>query len=492
MGNPKLIQATQITLLGLGNGNINHLTKQAIDWLKTIDVIYVMKDACIIQELLDGIVKVELFFTELEFGDIEEITMEHFLQAAASHDETKFTLAIPGNPMTDEPICKDIVKWANEKKIQCQVFPGMSMMKRVYEQLGLTHVSKLSIISAEELAKQYFPGFPSTAPVLITNIKSNKVLRQVVTLLQKAYPTDHIIKLLQNNFSEKGTLHSKPLENICEIDIFGNINYLYADFVDSNSSFEAFQDLIAHLRSPEGCSWDRKQTHQSLRPDLLEEAYEALTALDEGNPEKMVEEFGDLLLQIVLHAQIGVEEGEFKMIDILQKVQNKMIYRHPHVFGEVEADEVETVLSNWEMLKSEERKKENNGRSSGILHGVPMNLPALSQAQEIQKRAARVGFDWDDIEPVKAKIQEEYQEVLQAFQTENGDVAGELGDLLFSVVNLIRWLKVDAESALRASNLKFRKRFEYVEEMAGKTGQDIQKMTLNEMDKYWDEAKTKE
>jgi tetrapyrrole methylase family protein / MazG family protein len=226
---------------------------------------------------------------------------------------------------------------------------------------------------------------------------------------------------------------------------------------------------------------------QLLRKYLLEETYEALTALDAEDPHAMQEEFGDLLLQIVLHAQIASEEGEFNMADIISGISRKLIRRHPHVFGDVQVEGVSGVLSNWQRIKETERKNNNEETKKGLLDGVPRALPALSQAQEIQDRAARVGFDWPDIAPVIDKVREELDEVLAA-ESEH-EQASELGDLLFAVVNLVRWYKVDAESALRQTNERFRRRFGYVEGQARAAGRSLSDMNLDEMDVFWDQAK---
>ncbi len=188
---------------------------------------------------------------------------------------------------------------------------------------------------------------------------------------------------------------------------------LYVPALGAATSFEAFQEVIAHLRAPDGCPWDREQTHDSLRPHLLEEAYEAVTALDAGDTDAMREEFGDLLLQIVLHAQIASEIGEFSMADILQGIHSKIVNRHPHVFGDLILKDVDGVLQNWEKLKAAERIA--NGKSeAGLLDSVPLALPALAQADQYQRRAARVGFDWTEIEGVLDKVREELDEVRSA------------------------------------------------------------------------------
>ena len=245
-------------------------------------------------------------------------------------------------------------------------------------------------------------------------------------------------------------------------------------------------------RAPDGCPWDRAQDHQTLRTHLLGETYEALAAMDENDPAHMAEEFGDLLLQVVLNAQIASETGDFSMATVLQGIYRKIVRRHPHVFGEVQVEGVGDVLTNWDAIKAEERSQNAAAgaeKPKGLLDGIPLVFPSLAQALEIQDRAARVGFDWPEIAPVLAKVLEELDEVQQA-QTP-AEQEAEIGDLLFAVVNLGRWYKVDAETALRGTNLRFRRRFGYVEEQARLAGHTMKTMTLDEMDVLWDEAKAK-
>ena len=209
------------------------------------------------------------------------------------------------------------------------------------------------------------------------------------------------------------------------------------------------------MRAPNGCPWDREQTHETLRKHLLEESYEAISAIDSGDFTDMREEFGDLLLQIVLQSQIANEEGQFNVNQVVHGIHSKIVRRHPHVFGDVQLDGVDGVLANWEKLKEKERSEKKV--ETGLLDGVPMALPALSQAQEYQDRAARVGFDWPEIEGVLDKVKEEIEEIKNA--ETDFELASEIGDLFFALVNVARWKKIDAESALRGANQKFRKRF---------------------------------
>ena len=257
-------------------------------------------------------------------------------------------------------------------------------------------------------------------------------------------------------------------------------------------SMARFKELIAHLRSPEGCPWDREQTHLTLRTNLIEEAYEVLSAIDEGEPDHLREELGDLLLQIVLHAQIANENKEFNIDDVIQRINSKIVSRHPHVFGDVRVDGAVDAIKRWEEIKEKERAL--NGITSdhfqSILSSIPTALPSLSVAQKYQERASRVGFDWNKIEPVIEKIEEELDEVKDTKSSETSEE--ELGDLLFAVVNLVRWMGFDAESTLRKSNRKFLRRFEFVEKTLLKNGKALSTASLAEMDALWDLAKINE
>lgn len=263
-------------------------------------------------------------------------------------------------------------------------------------------------------------------------------------------------------------------------------------------------DIMARLRSPEGCPWDRQQTHASLKRYLLEEAYELLDAVDAGDDDALVEELGDVLLQVVFHAQIASETGRFTMADVLDGLVKKLIRRHPHVFGDVKAHDAAAVVRTWEAVKERERTHRNANREAGrgsdpqppsLLDGIPRHLPALMEAEKLQARAARVGFQWDDVAGAWDKVQEELDELRRASAGEEpaeaarSRVAEELGDVLFALVNVARYLQVDPEDALRAANAKFRRRFQHIEARARTQGRRLEDMTLAEMDALWDEAK---
>lgn len=256
------------------------------------------------------------------------------------------------------------------------------------------------------------------------------------------------------------------------------------------SKIEELKKIMARLRDPEtGCPWDVEQNFSSIAPCTLEEAYEVLDAIEKGDMESLKEELGDLLLQVIFHSQMASERGNFDFEDVTAAIINKLIVRHPHVFGDAEIKTASEQEAAWEKIKEQERKNKASGEiSHSILDGVALALPATIRAAKLQKRAAKVGFDWPNIEGVFAKIEEELSETRNAIGDKTA-IQEEIGDLLFSVVNLARKLDIDPENALRGCNAKFERRFRYVEDTISKEGGDIRKTSLEDMDKLWDEAK---
>ena len=254
--------------------------------------------------------------------------------------------------------------------------------------------------------------------------------------------------------------------------------------------FENLVKIMAKLRSEKGCPWDREQTHKTLRPYLIEEAYEVLDALDNGTENDFCDELGDLLLQVVFHAQIATEEDRFDIGDVIQAINDKLVRRHPHVFGDTEVATADEVLANWEKIKKEE--KQNQGRES-ILDSLPPNMPALLRAYRIQQKVARVSFDWNNVQEVLLKVREEIDELSTAIKQANKEnIEEEIGDLLFSIVNLARHLNLPPEDALRRTNDKFIRRFQYIEASLELQGENIERATFDELNNLWEEAKLKE
>src|ERR1051326_828568 len=254
-------------------------------------------------------------------------------------------------------------------------------------------------------------------------------------------------------------------------------------------SFDELVQLMTRLRGPDGCPWDRKQTLPSLKPFIIEESYEVVDAIDRDDRLDLCEELGDFLLQAVFVAEVTREEGSFDIYDSVTAIHEKLVRRHPHVFGDVEAHDAEQVLVNWEKLKNEERKAENKS----VLAGVPQSLPALLKASRLTEKAARVGFDWRRTSDVFSKLSEEIAELHEAIDCgDESRVHDEIGDLLFTVANIARKLNVNAEEALQSANGKFTRRFGPMESSVRETGRNLDQLTLEEMDSLWDEAKAAE
>lgn len=252
----------------------------------------------------------------------------------------------------------------------------------------------------------------------------------------------------------------------------------------SSYDFASLRDIVARLRSPNGCPWDRKQTHASLQPFLLEECYEVLQAIEEGDPEKLCEELGDLLLQIMLHAQIASEAHQFNIDDVVSGIARKLVHRHPHVFGGEGIDEAKKVELNWEILKQEEKE---TGES--LLSGVPESMPSLAYSQSVQRRAAAVGFDWESVDEILEKVKEEVAEIKQA--PGQPEKAREFGDLLFTLANIARRMDIDLEAALRSANQRFCQRFKYMERVCRERGVELGALSLDAQNALWEEAKAK-
>lgn len=357
----------------------------------------------------------------------------------------------------------------------------LSLIAQTFDMLRRPPPSRLILLDAQTLASAHVPPFPPDMSVLLFGVDSNELARHVKEMLLTTYPAGHEVSIVEN-----GKRKEERLGQFEQFD-FSESTCIFIPPLGEGTSFESFAEIVAHLRAPNGCPWDREQTHDSLRKHLLEESYEAISAIDSNDFADMREEFGDLLLQIVLQAQIAHEEGQFNVNDVIQGIHAKIVRRHPHVFGDVKLDGVDGVLANWEKLKELERGKKKDGK--GLLDGVPIALPALSQAQEYQDRAARVGFDWDEIDGVLDKVKEEIEEIRHA--ETDFELASEIGDLFFALVNVARWKKVDAEAVLRATNAKFKKRFAYVEQGAKKQGRNVSELSLEEMESLWQEAKEK-
>lgn len=295
-----------------------------------------------------------------------------------------------------------------------------------------------------------------TSTVLVTGVSDTEAVRKAI---EAVYPPDH---------GWRETEHGWLIEPLAPL--------------EHGSYLAAMEYITMRLRAPNGCPWDREQDHMSIRSNLLEEAYETLDALDSADSAKLAEELGDLLMQVLLHAEIARQQGEFDLRDVVLGISSKLVRRHPHVFGDVQADSPRQVLANWDEIKKNERPKDQS-----ILASVSLAMPALAYAQEVSERAARQGFEWPDVGGVVDKIKEEIQELAEA--STPAEVIDEFGDLLFSLVQVARWKGFEAEDALRQANRKFRGRYQIVERLLRERGLSLKGMGIEVIDELWEEAK---
>jgi tetrapyrrole methylase family protein / MazG family protein len=479
-----------ITIVGLGPGDPMLLTREAWEVLASASEVYLRTAR---HPTVAGLpaTTAKLSFDEIyehteDFAQVYEMIATRVLELGRRPEGVIY--AVPGNPHVGETAVGLICARAAEEGLAVRLVAGLSFIEPALAALGLDALPQLQVADALDLAARHHPPLSPDAPALVAQLYSASLASDVKLTLMNQYPDDHPVTLIHAASTPEAQIERLPLFEMDRSAHIAHLTALWVPPLPQASAFESFQETIAHLRAPEGCPWDREQTHQTLRTNLIEEAYEVLAALDADDADAMCEEFGDLLLQIVLHAQIALEAGEFSMAQVIAGIQAKLIRRHPHVFGDIKVKGAEEVLQNWEKLKAEEREANGDRKvDKGALGSVPAGLPALTQAETYQRRAARVGFDWPDVSGVKAKVQEEFAELEAA--TDAAEREDELGDLLFAVVNLARWLEVDPEAALRHANTKFASRFAQVEARAKAEGGSMSKMTLEELDRIWEAVK---
>lgn len=481
-----------LTLLGLGPGDVDDLSRRAWRTLKSARRVILRTsqhncvpclpqqdgDATIVYQSCD-----DLYETIPEFKHVYDAIVERVLTAARAGD---VVYAVPGDPMVGESTVLRLIEAVKAENIPYEIVSGISFVEPVLRAVGHDALDGLQILDGIVVAAMHHPPINPDYPALLGQVYSRAVAANVKLTLMNQYPDDYLVTLLHAAGTETMQVETLPLYQIDRSPNIRHMTTLFVPALGEMSSFEQFQEIIAHLRAPEGCPWDREQTHQSLRRYLLEEAHEVLEALDEDDSDALYQELGDLLLQVVLHTQVAIDEGEFKMTDVLRHINAKLIHRHPHVWGDTAVSGAGEVLANWDTLKKQEHAAKGIRRDS-LLDGVPKGLPALMQAYEYQSKAAKPGFDWDRIEDVAAKVREELEEVLTAPTDEAR--AEEIGDLLFALVNWARWLKIEPETALRETNAKFSRRFRHIETTLAAQGRTLKDSTLAEMDSLWNAAK---
>lgn len=410
------------------------------------------------------------------FAEVYEAVAERVLTAAATGS---VVYAVPGHPLMAERSVERLLALARERGVPARVYPAVSYVDVAGIALGLD-LGTVQLCDALDLR------IDTWRPALISQVYDRDTVTALKLRLLDMYPHDHEVTVLSALGTADEQVRKVPL---IEIDhrAYGYLDTVYVPAIaplEDVRRFDGLHHVIERLHAPDGCPWDREQTHATLRPHLLEESYEALEAIDRDDPTALTEELGDVLLQVLMHAAVAERLDEFTLGDVVEHIARKLIRRHPHVFGEGTAATAEEVYQNWEALKQREKPRQS------ILDGVPGTLPALAASQSIQGRARRIGFDWPDIEGPLEKLREEIDEL--AHSTDAAEREDEFGDILFVAVNIADHLGIDAEQALRRANQKFRRRFGEVERLAGERGLDLKELDLAGLDGLWDEAKAGE
>jgi tetrapyrrole methylase family protein / MazG family protein len=476
-----------ITIVGLGPGDGRLLTRAAWDILSSAPVVYLRTDRHPAAADLPSTVTCHtfdhLYETADSFATVYQTIIDELLQQARQGD---IIYAVPGHPYVGEATVTGLGEAAREAGIPVAIVDGLSFVEPTLAAARVDALDGLQIFDAIDLAGYHYPPLNPDCSLLLGQVYSRLIAGDLKLSLMAIYPHDHPTHLIHAAGAAGQLVELLPLYAIDRSEHIDHLTSLYLPPLPRASGLSSLAETVAVLRSPEGCPWDREQTPQSLRAGLLEEAIEVLTALDEADPEALCEELGDLLLHVVMQAQMAAEVEEFKLTDVVAGIETKLKRRHPHVWGDWQVSGTGEVLRNWDQIKQAEKGEE---RPFSLLDNVPALLPALAQSQKIQNKVGEIGFDWPNLAGVWQKLAEEIAELQAATTSE--ERAGELGDILFVLVNLARWLGVDAESSLRQTNLRFTRRFQLVEQLAAERGLDLSQLDLDQLELFWDEAKAK-
>lgn len=480
-----------ITIVGLGPGRPGLLTMEVWELLKNArELILRTGKHPTVGALVEAKINFSTYDSLYEKAEnfealYEKIASDVIARASAGAD---VVYAVPGSPLVAERTVVLIREKLGETGgPELKIIPGMSFAEVMYARLGIDPVAGLTIIDGLDLSR-----LPEEWPtgLIVTQIYDGRTASEAKLSLMELLPDDYEVVYTHDLGLEDESVRRIPLYELDRQPDIDHLTSLYVPPLKKPVTFELnpLIEVLKTLRSPGGCPWDIVQTHESLRRNLIEECYEVIEAIEAKDSHGLCEELGDLLMQIVFHARMAEEAGFFNMQEVIDGITEKLIRRHPHVFGDVSVADAAEVLVNWEAIKKQEKPE----RKSAI-DGIPIQLPALIYAEKVQRKAAKVGFDWTEIGPVWEKCAEEFAELKEAVaQQEVDHIEEEFGDLVFAAVNLARFLKVDPELALRRANKKFARRFRVVEQKVLASGKDWSEYDLPRLDEFWEEAKSLE
>ncbi|MCP1312286.1 nucleoside triphosphate pyrophosphohydrolase [Paenibacillus tyrfis] len=492
----------QITVVGLGTGDENQLTLGVWRKLEAAGarggaIFLRTREHPMVAMLDHHSLRYETFDAVYEahegFDAVYEQIASQLIERAKSANSGEVLYAVPGHPMVAERTVQLLRERCPAEGVLLTLMGGESFLDQAFLRLGFDPIEGFQLLDGTSLTAS---GLNPQLHTLIGQVYDAYTASDVKLTLMELYPDDYPVVVGHAlGVAGEERVREVPLYELDRVEGYGNLSLVWVSRTDREDvrsrTFTRLHEIVAILRSPEGCPWDREQTHQSLRKNLIEEAYEVLETIDEDDPDHMREELGDLLLQIMLHSQIEAEDGMFTVFDVIRELNEKLVRRHPHVFGTAKAEDADEALGNWQQIKEEEKRKKGiNPDELPLLSGVPRELPGLMKAYKLQKKAASVGFDWGTKEEVLPVVESELAEVKEAIERfGKAEQQEELGDLLFAVVNLARFLKVDPEEAMADANRKFFERFGYIEAQLRLKGKSFDQTDLQEMESLWQEAK---
>ena len=479
-----------IKIVGLGPGAKEALTIGTVWELESCKNIFLrtekhptvdyLKEKNIEFDTYDNVYETMKSFDEVYLNIAKDLVEKH-------EELGDLVYAVPGHPLVAEKSVFNLIEECKKNNIEYKVIPAVSFIDAMMEGLMIDPIEGLKVIDAYDINNMILDKRIGT---VITQVYNQLIASEVKLRLLDQYDDEtEIFYVRAAGIKGEESIRKIPLY---ELDMQEDIDYLTSIYIpkdlNNKKDFNDLLEIVEILRGENGCPWDREQTHKSLKKALVEESYEVIDAIDRDDDNGLIEELGDVLLQVVFHASIGKEDGYFDINEVIGGICHKMISRHPHVFGDLtDVNTSKDVLSKWDELKKEEKGYET---LSEEMRGVTKGLPALLRAHKVQNKAKKAGFDFEDIDSMINKLKEEIQEVIDVYNTKNMDkIKDEVGDLLFSCVNIARFLNVDEELALNSTIDKFIKRFSYIEEKVKDKGLELRGVNLDEMNKLWEEAK---
>lgn len=479
----------QLTVIGLGAADFDQLQMGVYKKLKEAGSLYVRTlDHPVLRDLEKEGLVLNSFDSVYEKHDTFEPVYTEIAETLIElAQQQPITYAVPGHPLVAEQTVQNLVAAERAGRVRLKIEGGQSFLDPIFGALRIDPIEGFQLLDGTAMSMH---DINMRQHILIAQVYDAFSASEVKLTLMEKYRDDYPVTIVTAAGSSQEKLSTVPLYELDQMDEINNLTTVYVPpvttYEDALKDWSTFRQIIAELRGPNGCPWDQKQTHESLKKYLLEESHELLAAIDAEDDYAIIEELGDVLLQVFLHAQIGEDNGYFNLEEVLASISEKMIRRHPHVFADASAEDAEAVVANWEAIKLEEKGE----IEQPLLEGEYRASAALQTAFNYQKKAATVGFDWDSADGAWEKFEEEWAE----FKVEilNGDATtkmDELGDVLFTIVNIARFYKVSPEEAMIHANEKFARRFHYVEKKVKESGKAFSDFDLDQLDEFWNEAK---